>query len=72
MDTSSLKKLWNSIHRELQERWPGLTHGDLEYINGDRDKLIETIQKREHLSAEDAAKEVQDFLQRVSMKRNIA
>ena len=72
MDTSLLKKLWNSLDRELQERWSGLTQADMEYIYGDKQKLIEVIQKRERLSAEDAAEEVQAFLEHLSIKRNIA
>ena len=72
MDTSFLKKLWNSIHRELQETWPGLTQADIDYIYGDKERLIEVIQKRERLSPHDAAQEVQDFLEHLSMTRNIA
>jgi hypothetical protein len=72
MDISFLKKTWNSIHREVNERWPTITQGDMEYIGGDKNRLIEVVCNREQLSLEDGTSEVQDFIDRLRVTRNIA
>ena len=72
MDISFLKKTWNGIQREVHERWPSFTQSDMEYINGDKGRLIEVVCNREHISMEDASSDVQDFIDRLSVTRNIA
>jgi hypothetical protein len=72
MDISFLKKTWNSIQREVNARWPAITQADMEYIAGDKRKLVEVVRNREHLSLEDASSEVQDFIDKLRVTRNIA
>jgi hypothetical protein len=62
MASNLLKKHWFSLFNELKERWPDLTQSDLEYITGDRNKLIEVVQKRRHISREEASDDVTEFL----------
>jgi hypothetical protein len=63
MNENILKRFWNELFNDLKERWPDLTFSDLSYIQGNRQKLIEMVRKRRHLSAEAAASDVEDYLQ---------
>jgi hypothetical protein len=62
MASNLLKKHWFSLFNELKERWPDLTQSDLQYITGDKNKLIEVVQKRRHISREEASADVTEFL----------
>jgi len=62
MESNLLKKHWFSLFNELKERWPDLTQSDLEYITGDKDRLIEVVHKRRHISKEEAVADVIEFL----------
>src|SRR5689334_19192073 len=58
-----LKKHWKAIFNELKERWPDLTQSDLDYIFGEKDKLVEVVKKRRHISTEEASRDVLEFLE---------
>jgi len=62
MESNLLKKHWYGISNELKERWPDLTQSDLDYIFGDKKKLINVVQKRRHISAGEALGDVEEFL----------
>jgi hypothetical protein len=62
MERNLLKKHWYILFNELKERWPDLTQSDLEFITGDKDKLIEVVQKRRHISRKEALTDVTEFL----------
>lgn len=72
LDTSILKRNWRVIFREVKERWPGLTQADFEFVDGDMDKLVKVVQKRLHVSDEEARRDVDDFLHHLDINRNIA
>ena len=72
LDVSVLKHNWNNIFRELKERWPSLSQADIEFIGGDMDKLIKTVQRRTHVTADVAALDVHQFLEHLNVTRNIA
>jgi hypothetical protein len=58
-----LKKHWYGILNELKERWPDLSESDLEYIFGDKNKLVDVVKKRRHISAEKAFRDVDEFVE---------
>ncbi len=72
MERNLLKKHWYSLFNELKERWPDLTQSDLEYITGDKDKLVEVVQKRRHISREGASADVAEFLDKLDVHQRIA
>jgi hypothetical protein len=72
MSEDLLRKHWYSLFNELKERWPDLTQSDLYYISGDMRKLIEVVQKRRHLSQEQAQAEIQDLMGRLQLRQRIA
>jgi len=65
MERNLLKKHWYSIFNDLKERWPDLNQSDLDYIGGDIGKLVEVVQKRRHISAENACEDVEEFLKKL-------
>jgi hypothetical protein len=68
----NLKKYWNQIFDELKSRWPDLTAADLTYIGGDERRLVELVEKRRHISSEEAQRDVQDFLDHLNVRRRLA
>ena len=68
----NLKRYWNQISNELKSRWPDLTAADMEYIEGNEDKLIEMVEKRRHISAEEAKRDVEDFLVHLNVRQRLA
>ncbi len=72
MESNLLNKHWYSLFNELKERWPDLTQSDLEYITGDKNKLVEVVQKRRHISREEALADVAEFLDKLDVHRRIA
>ena len=71
MERNVLKHKWYVLFNELRERWPDLAQSDIEYINGDKNKLIERVQARRHTTAVEAARDVEQFLNTLEA-RNIA
>ena len=68
----NLKKYWNQMTNELKARWPDLTAADLTYIAGDEGRLIEMVQKRRHISPEEARLDVNDFLDHLNLRQRLA
>jgi hypothetical protein len=68
----NLKKYWNQISNELKSRWPDLTAADLIYIGGEEHKLIEMVERRRHISSDEARRDVQDFLDHLDMRKRPA
>jgi hypothetical protein len=60
------------MFNELKERWPDLHQSDLEYIFGDKKKLIALVEKRRHISAEEASRDVDEFLNTRQIHQRIA
>jgi len=72
MEPNLLKKHWNSIFNELKERWPDLTQSDIDYIQGDKKKLLEVVQNRRHISHAEAQADVDEFLKHLNIHQRIA
>ncbi len=67
MPTNTLKKHWLTLSKELKERWPDLTPTDFEYIDGFEDRLVDTVALRRHIPRLEAERDVQDFLEHLSV-----
>jgi phage terminase Nu1 subunit (DNA packaging protein) len=72
MSENFLKKHWYGLFNELKERWPELTQSDIDYISADIRKLVEVVQKREHISHAAAQDQVGDLLGRLQIHQRIA
>ena len=72
MEHNLLKKHWYAIFNELKERWPDLTQSDLDYIRGDQAKLSADVQKRRHISIEEARQDVDEFLNTLDIHQRLA
>jgi len=72
MERNILKRKWHVLFNELKERWPDLTQSDIDYIKGDKNKLIERVQMRRHLSAAEAARDVEAFLGTLNVRQRVA
>jgi len=67
-----LKRDWFELQTELKERWPDLTQSDFTYINGDDERLVQTVMKRRHLSEEEARRDVAFFLNTLPPRQKLA
>jgi hypothetical protein len=56
----------------LKERWPDFTQSDIDYINADKKRLIESVRRRRHLSETEAARDVEDFLNTLDARQRVA
>jgi len=56
----------------LRERWPDLTQSDVDYIEGDPNKLIKVVAKRRHIPQEEAIRDVNDFISRLKVRPKLA
>jgi len=72
MERNVLKRKWYVLFNELKERWPDFTQSDIEYINGDKKRLIEIVRRRRHLSDAEAALDVEEFLNTLDTRQRVA
>jgi hypothetical protein len=72
MEPNVLKRKWTVIFNELKERWPDLTQSDIEYINGDKNRLVEIVATRRHVSTSEGQSDVEDFLKRLDARQRVA
>ena len=72
MERNVLKRKWYVLFNELKERWPDFTQSDIEYINGDKKRLIEIVRRRRHLSHAEAALDVEEFLNTLDIRQRVA
>jgi len=72
MERNVLKRKWFILFNELKGRWPDLTQSDLDYIQADKNKLIETVRTRRHISEAEAARDVDEFLNSLVVRQNVA
>lgn len=57
-----LKGNWKQFKGDIQRRWGELTNDELDQIEGNREKLIGTIQERYGKSRAEAEREVNDWM----------
>ena len=54
MNKLQIKGNWNEVKGKLKQQYAKLTDDDLTYVEGKEDELLERIQKRLGVSAEEA------------------
>ncbi len=59
MDREKFKSQWHQHKSEIKEKWTKLTDDDINYISGEKNKLIEKLQERYSLSREAAEREME-------------
>lgn len=59
MSWNHIENNWKNLKSAIQKNWPSLTDEDINEINGNRDLLISTIQKKYFSSINDAETEVE-------------
>jgi uncharacterized protein YjbJ (UPF0337 family) len=59
---NTFKPVWNKIKGEAKIQWSKLTDDDLLRIEGEKDKLIGTIQERYNITKEQACNDVDKFI----------
>lgn len=57
---------WKSLRPHLKEQWHALTDGDLTMIDGSRVMLASVLQEKYACTPEQADKEIDQFLDRMS------
>jgi uncharacterized protein YjbJ (UPF0337 family) len=62
MDWQQIEENWKHVKQKIAEKWDKLTEGDLDAINGRRDRLEARISKRYGFAADHVHKEVDDWL----------
>jgi len=55
---------WNVLKGKVKEQWGKLTDDDLTILEGNRDQLVGSIQKRYGLAKEEAERQVNEFRNR--------
>ncbi len=58
MNKDSLKGDWNILKGKVKEKWGKLTDDDISQINGKKEQLLGTIQKKYGLAKEKAEEEI--------------
>jgi hypothetical protein len=72
MGGNVLKRDWFELATELKERWPDFTQADFDYIAGDEGRLIEIVQKRRHITREEAEHDVRFFINTLPPRQKLA
>ena len=60
------------LRQKIQNRWVELNNDDLAYIDASRDRLIERLKVRYHMSGEQAQKQVSKWERNLVMPKNRA
>ncbi len=63
MNSDQLAGKWKQMKGAVKQQWGKLTDDDLAMINGDRDKLIGSVQERYGIAREEAQKRTDEWLQ---------
>jgi uncharacterized protein YjbJ (UPF0337 family) len=62
MDWDQIQRNWRQTKRTIKQKWIKLTDEDLDAIDGQRDRLEDSIHKRYGFAADHIRKEVDDWL----------
>ncbi len=62
----------NVLRQKIQNRWVDLNNDDLAYIDASRDRLIERLKVRYHMTGEQAQKQVSKWERNLAMPKNRA
>jgi uncharacterized protein YjbJ (UPF0337 family) len=58
MDNLEIKGKWNQIKGSLKKKYGELTDNDLQYVEGEEDKLLGRLQEKTGKSREELKKEI--------------
>ena len=61
MNSDTLKGDWKILKGKIKTAWGDLTDDDIERIEGRRDQLVGTIQKRYGIAREEAERQVEKW-----------
>jgi uncharacterized protein YjbJ (UPF0337 family) len=61
MNWDQIKGDWKTFKGKMREKWGELTDDDVDVINGQREQLIGSLQKRYGIAKEEAQRQVQEF-----------
>lgn len=61
MNKDIIQGRWKELKGEVQTRWGRLTDGDLDEINGERTKLLGSLQKTYGIAKDEAEKQVKEW-----------
>ena len=61
MNWEQVEGNWNQVKGKAKEKWGELTNDDLDRIEGRRDQLVGTLQKKYGYAKEKAEREAEDF-----------
>lgn len=67
MNEDILKGKWKQLEGEVQKNWGKLTKNDLEQVSGQSKILEGKIQEKYGHTAEEAKKQVDDFLKKLKL-----
>ena len=65
MENEPLKARWLQVKGVLKELWGEITGDELEFIDGQRDRLVGKLQQIYGMSEEEAQKEVDKIIDRL-------
>jgi uncharacterized protein YjbJ (UPF0337 family) len=69
MNWDQIKGDWKNFKGKLREKWGELTDDDVDVINGQREQLVGSLQKRYGVAKEEAQRQVQEFEDACQMSR---
>jgi uncharacterized protein YjbJ (UPF0337 family) len=61
MNWDVIQGQWKQMKGKVKEQWGKLTNDDLDVIDGKKDQLVGTLQKRYGYAKDQAQKEVEEF-----------
>lgn len=64
MNRDEIKGKWTQLQGSIKEKWGKLTDDDLREAEGNRDILIGKIQEKYGVAKEEAAKQVNDWMEK--------
>lgn len=66
MNADVLAGKWKQVQGEVKKQWGKLTDDDLAIVEGQKDKLVGLVQERYGYAHEQAEREVDEFIQKLS------
>ena len=61
MNSKDVKKVWKALRERVQDRWDKLTSAELDWIEGNYDRLISKIQEKYGINLLQAERELAEF-----------
>jgi uncharacterized protein YjbJ (UPF0337 family) len=61
MNWDTVKGQWKQFRGQVKEQWGKLTDDDLDRIEGKRDQLLGTVQKRYGIARDEAERQLREF-----------